>query len=150
VRPKLNPQRCRFRLAIGRSAIDRFGVFTLEAIPARKKVIQYTGKRIGLREIIRRSKKILRKRNPDRNYLFSLNDRWSLDASVGGSGAEFANHSCDPNLIARVTRTSIWFVSRKRIGTGEELTLDYKIREGCYPFPCHCGSPKCRGTMERK
>lgn len=112
--------------------------------------MQYTGERIGVKEGFRRAAKFRRAGNPGRNYLFCLNSRWLLDGAVGGSGAEYVNHSCDPNVIALATRTRILFFSRKRIKEGEELTLDYRICEGTYSFPCHCGSRRCRGTMELK
>jgi SET domain-containing protein len=80
-------------------------------------------------------------------YLARLNSRYILDGIVGGSGAEFVNHSCEPNLLTRRSRDRLFFVSRRNIRAGEELTIDY-----CYPIklrrvPCHCGAKRCRGTL---
>ena len=35
-----------------------------------------------------------------RTYLFTLDNYWTLDGAVGGSGAELINHSCTPNLYS--------------------------------------------------
>jgi SET domain-containing protein len=142
--PGFGSKLAEFNLRIGRSRIERYGVFAGEAIPPRKRVIQYTGERIGEREALRRAMKQLWAGKAGRIYTVRLNRRWKLDGSVGGSGAELINHSCDPNLTMRQIRGQIFLYSFKKISTGEELTLDYGFRCSC---PCLCGSSKCRGTM---
>ena len=52
--PRIDPAACRFRLRLGESRIHRWGVYADEAIPARRRVIEYTGERIDLREAFRR------------------------------------------------------------------------------------------------
>lgn len=118
-------------------------MFAQEVIPRGNRVIQYTGERISQREACRRAAHISFARNAGRIYLICLNRRSTLDGAVGGSGAEFINHSCDPNLTMRRLRGQIFLYSFKRIKAGEELTVDYGFR--C--CPCRCGSAKCRGTM---
>jgi uncharacterized protein len=142
--PRLNPELAHFKLQIRRSRIERFGVFTEEPIPPDKMVIQYTGERISEREAKRRALRKFLAGKPERVYLVRLNRRSSLDGSVGGSGAEFINHSCEPNLTMRRIRGRIFLYSFRKIRAGEELTADYGFR--C-PCPCRCGSSKCRGTM---
>jgi uncharacterized protein len=144
--PRLNPKLACFRLAIRHSRIERFGVFTEETIPSGKRIIQYTGERITEREAKRRAVRMFRAGKERRVYLVGLNRRssLSLDGAVGGSGAEFINHSCDPNLTMRRIRGQIFLYSFRRIRVGEELTVDYGFRCSC---PCRCGSSKCRGTM---
>jgi len=142
--PRLRPNRSCFELLISRSRIERFGVFAKEAIPPRKKVIEYTGERVSAREANRRVVRMFLSGKAERIYLVNLNRRWKLDGSVGGSGAEFINHSCDPNLTVRRIRGRIFLYSFRKIKEGEELTLDYGFRCSC---PCRCGSSKCRGTM---
>ena len=44
---KLDKKECKFKLKLGRSSIHRWGVYAKERIPAKKKVIEYTGERIG-------------------------------------------------------------------------------------------------------
>jgi SET domain-containing protein len=133
-----------FQLHIRRSRVDRFGVFAGEMIPAGKRVIQYTGEKISDREALRRAIRQFSAGKAKRTYSFHLKRGWKMDGSVGGSGAEFINHSCDPNLTVRRMRGRIFLYSFRRIKAGEELTLDYGFRCSC---PCNCGSRHCRGTM---
>jgi uncharacterized protein len=136
-----------FRLRVRRSPIHRFGVFALKAIPAHRKVIEYTGELISAREWRKRNRRrrLAGRRRPV--YYFRLNRHWGIDAAVGGSGAELINHGCDPNIKARKIRNHILYFSRRRIRSGEELTIDYRFRWRARRDPCHCGSPKCRGTI---
>jgi SET domain-containing protein len=141
--PRLREEFCRFRLEHGPSAIHRWGIFARETIPARRRVIQYTGERIDKREVQRRSWR-------ENVYFFGLNQREALDGAIGGSGAEYINHSCEPNLYARVKGGVIWLVSLRRIAAGEELLLDYRLRGFPYLVPCYCGAASCRGYMNEK
>ena len=107
--PRIDPRYARFRLAIRESSIHRRGVYALERIPARRKVIEYIGERISRRETKRRGQGPL-------TYLFTLDDYWTIDGAVGGSGAEIINHSCDPNLRACIVGGHILYISRRAIG----------------------------------
>jgi tetratricopeptide (TPR) repeat protein len=137
----INARLARFHLIVRRSPIDRLGVFAVEPIPARRRVIIYTGERIGRREAMRRSSRAC-------SYLFAVTGGW-LDGAIGGSGAEYVNHSCAPNLRARKIRNRIVYVSRRAIAEGEELTIDYAYPADVEPVRCHCGAPGCRGTINR-
>jgi SET domain-containing protein len=139
-----------FRLQVFRSPIDRYGVIAGEAIPRGRKVIEYTGERISQREATRRFRQILRHGKNKRFYFFVLNRRWVIDGAIGGSGAELINHSCDPNLARRRIRGHILYFSRRRIRSGEELTVDYHYSRDTVILPCRCGSLKCRGTINVK
>ncbi len=138
--PKIDPRYACYRMQVRRSRIHRWGVFALEAIPARRKVIEYTGEKISRRETKRRSERPL-------ICLFELNSYWCVDGAVGGSGAELINHSCDPNLFSAVMKGHIIYMSRRAIRAGEELTVDYRFAKDMERIPCGCGSPKCRGTI---
>ena len=73
-----------------------------------------------------------------------------IDGSTGGSGAEFVNHSCEPNLIVDIAEGRVYFVSAREIACGEELLLDYRLRADDHdapPMPCRCGAPGCRGFL---
>jgi SET domain-containing protein len=143
-RPRLNSKLACFKLRIRPSRVERFGVFAEETIPPRKRVIQYTGERISQREAMRRTVRMFLAEKAGRVYSVRLNRRSSLDGSVGGSGAEFINHSCDPNLTVRKIRGQIFLYSFRKIKAGKELTVDYGFH--C-SRPCRCGSSKCGGTM---
>lgn len=136
----INLERACYRLSVRPSAIHRMGVFADEPIPPRRKVIEYTGERISQREAERRW-------NPTHSYLFDLNDRSQLDGAIGGSGAEYINHSCTPNLRSRILRDHILYFSDRAIRPGEELTIDYHYEADLDPIPCSCGTAECRGTM---
>ena len=135
-----------FRLQIRKSTIHRCGLFAAESVPANRKVIEYTGK------ILNRNQ-AKAKRDAYRLYLFSLDERvyWFVDGADGGSGAEFINHSCDPNLRAVVRGRRVFYFSKRAIRTGEELTLDYNLDSQCEQrVPCLCGSGNCRGTINKQ
>jgi uncharacterized protein len=138
------------RLRVGRSSIHRMGVFAAEDIVRGRKIIEYTGERITHREARKRFVKFWRSRKRGKGiYLFYVNKRWVIDGAVGGSGAGYINHACDPNLRARRIRGHIFYFSRKPIRKGEELTVDYRFARNAARVVCHCGSSACRGTINR-
>ena len=149
--PQITPSSTRWRLRVDASPIQGLGVFALEDIPANRKVIEYTGERISEREAVARFEKIWRSSGDEKKIcLFRLNKRYMLDGAVGGSGAEIINHGCDPNLTKRLTRGHIFYYSRRTIRANEELTVDYEFSEDAVPVACRCGSPICRGTINRR
>jgi SET domain-containing protein len=139
--PTISPNYACFRLEIRPSRIHGWGVYALEPIPARRKVIEYTGEPISRRETKRRalSSKMI--------YLFTLDKYWTLDGSVGGSGAEYVNHSCNPNIYSVITRGHILYMSKRAIKRNEELTVDYHFAKDVDRVPCICGAANCRGTI---
>jgi SET domain-containing protein len=139
----IDPSYACFRLEIRRSSIHHRGVFALEPIPRGRKVIEYTGERISRRETKRRGAGRV-------TYLFTLDDYWTLDGAVNGSGAEIVNHSCDPNLYTWIFKGHILYMSKRRIEKGEELTVDYLFSKEIGRVPCACGSSNCRGTINVK
>ena len=138
--PIIDPRHACFRLEIRESRIHRRGVYALERIPARRKVIEYTGERINRRETKRRGLGAI-------TYLFALDSYWTIDGAIGGSGAEIINHSCDPNLTSCIMRGHILYMSRRAIEAGEELTVDYRFSDKTGPVKCQCGARNCRGVI---
>ena len=138
--PTINPRYACFRLIVKPSVIHRWGVFAGERIPINKKVVEYTGERISRKETKIRAERPL-------NYIFTLNKYWALDGSVGGSGAEFINHCCEPNIRTWVYKEHILYMSKRVILPGEELTVDYHFDKDVDKVPCACGAPGCRGTI---
>lgn len=122
-------------------------MFALEPIPRNRKVIEYLGKRLTWRETWRLLRKLWRLGERTNVYLFRLNRRWVINGAVGGNGSQFINHCCDANLSVRRIRGHLMFFSRRNIRAGEELTFDYRFRSYVPKTACHCGSPKCRGTI---
>jgi SET domain-containing protein len=141
--PRISERHACYRLSVRPSKIHRWGVFAEEPIPKGRKIIEYTGERISRRETARRAGRKL-------NYLFTLDSYWTLDGSVGGSGAEFINHSCAPNCYAWIFKGHILYMAARDIQPGEELTIDYRFDPDVPKVPCGCGSPACRGTINLK
>ena len=143
VQPRVDNAATAFQLEARPSPIHRFGIFTAQAIPANVRVIEYTGERISYREAERR-------RERPYLYLFWVAPGRLIDGAVGGSGAEFINHSCEPNLVVDIAEGRVFFASLREIATGEELLLDYRVRadtSDAPPMPCRCGAASCRGFL---
>ena len=140
-KPVIDKRYACFRLRVRRSRIHRWGVYADEAIPTGRKVIEYTGEKVDLAEFERRKETL---------YLFELDKEWTIDGNVGGSGAEFINHSCEPNLATRILKGHILYFSLRPIAKGEELTVDYNYGDHDELMVCGCGSKRCRGTINVK
>jgi SET domain-containing protein len=58
------------------------------------------------------------------------------------------NHSCDPNAYVLYKDQHSFFMARRDIPAGEEITCDYNLNiTGGTAWPCHCGAARCRGTV---
>lgn len=139
--PTIDKRYAAFALEIRPSRIHRWGVYAAERIPPRRKIIEYTGEKISRRETKRRGEE------RDLHYLFTLNSYWTVDGSVGGSGAEFINHSCEPNVFSKIVHGHILYFSKRAIEPGEELLIDYRFEKDMETVPCSCGAKRCRGTI---
>ena len=82
--------------------------------------------------------------------MFTISSYWALDGSVGGSGAEFINHSCDPNIRGWICKGHILYMAQRDIQPGEELTIDYHFDPDVEEVNCTCGAANCRGTINVK
>jgi SET domain-containing protein len=141
--PSVNPKCACFRLSVRPSEIHRWGVYAEEFIPKGRKIMEYTGERCNRRETAKRAGGKL-------NYMFTLDSYWTLDGSVGGSGAEFVNHCCDPNCYAWIFRGHILYRAARDIQPGQELTIDYRFQAEVDQVKCFCSAPNCRGTINLK
>ncbi len=58
------------------------------------------------------------------------------------------NHSCDPNSWLLYEADDCFFVARREISMGEEITCDYNINiaDGS-SWPCRCKAARCRGIV---
>jgi len=141
-RPRIDPKYAGYKLSIRKSKIHRFGVYAEERIPANRKVIEYTGERLNRHETKRRGE-------GEYTYLFTLNKYWTLDGAFGGSGAEIINHSCEPNVVSRIMKGHVIYMSLRTIEPGEEITVDYNFEYVGDRTSCACGTRSCRSVMER-
>ena len=138
--PAIDPRYCRYHLRVAKSKIHGWGVYADQDIPANRKVIEYAGEKLYPEEAERRG---------TTPYLFVLDDYWTVDGGVGGSGAQLINHSCEPNLVSRVMKGHILYMSLAEISKGEELTIDYNYDDTDETMPCRCGKASCRGIINR-
>jgi SET domain-containing protein len=143
--PQVDERYTNFKLSIRPSKIHRWGLYAEEDIPARRKIMEYTGERLNRIQTKRRSEEQGRM-----IYLFTLNSYWTLDGAVGGSGAQYVNHCCDPNITTVIRNEHIIYMSRRAIKKGEELTVDYHFAKDIEKYVCKCGAANCRGTINLK
>ena len=139
--PAIDLHYCCYRLRVAPSKIHRWGVYAAEDIPANRKVIEYTGEKVNRHEA---------KRRATTPYLLVLNKYWTIDGGVRGSGAELINHSCEPNLVSRIMKGHILYMSLRPIPKGEELLVDYNYDHTDETMRCLCGGRNCRGTINRR
>lgn len=130
------------------SSIHNKGLFANALIREGERIIQYTGEKISKKEGDKRSDKQEDTGVP--MVIFELDKKYDLDASVGGSGAEYANHSCNPNAESESDNGEIWLIALKDINPDEEITYDYYFAADAEHSPCICGSGKCVGKINRK
>jgi SET domain-containing protein len=129
-------------LAIGKSAIEGKGCFSVVAFKRARKIAEYTGQKITNAEANRRaSRRKLR--------ICAINNRWSLDGSRGGNGTHYINHSCEPNAFMKILYGHILFIATRDIQPGEEITIDYESTLHSDEKKCVCGAPSCRGTINK-
>jgi SET domain-containing protein len=157
--PSRMPTHMTRRIKQRRSPIHGNGVFASTDIPKETELVEYQGR-------------LLTHAQADRAYggttesghtfLFTLNDRYVIDANVDGNVARWINHSCAPNCEAvieeddrdRRHKDKVLIQAMRDIRPGEELTYNYGIvlDERHTPklkklWGCRCGAPRCTGTM---
>ena len=126
-------------LVVRPSPIHSVGVYTTTPIRKGARVVEYTGPRITPEEADRLYDGL------SRTYLYGLDDGKTV---IDGEGlGAYLNHSCDPNCEVDEIKGRVWLFAVRDIASGEELVWDYNLYDDEEPAPCHCGSPKCRGTM---
>lgn len=132
-----------------RSQIHGMGLYAKEEIDVGEFIIEYVG------EIIRKSVADMREKEYTRqgmgdSYMFRLSGDQVIDATRRGGIARFINHSCEPNVIAKIisvgSQDKIVFYSKRAIKVDEELTYDYKFdfEADDKKIPCLCGAASCR------
>ncbi|HEX8096949.1 MAG TPA: SET domain-containing protein-lysine N-methyltransferase [Pyrinomonadaceae bacterium] len=129
-------------LAVKESAINGKGCFAAKAFRRGHKIAEYAGQKISNAEANRRARRrVLR--------ICAVNNRWSLDGSRGGNGTHYINHSCEPNCYMKILYGHILFFALRDIRPGEEITLDYESTLHPDTKRCTCGTPACRGTINK-
>ncbi len=147
------------RIALRRSPIHGNGVFAVTDIPKGIELLEYRGRRMTHAQIDRLYADTT---DTGHTFLFTLNDRYVLDANFDGNIARWINHSCRPNCEAVIEedegkdprKDRIKIQTIRALRAGDELTYDYGIDVGERLTPrlkklwaCRCGSSRCIGTM---
>lgn len=147
------------RIVARRSPIHGNGVFAAVDIAAGTTLIEYRG---TLRTHAQADKRYPGNADTGHTFLFTLNERYVLDANEGGNIARWINHSCDPNCQSSLEEDAggnarkdrVMIEALRDIRAGEELCYDYGITLAERHTPrlkaiwaCRCGAPRCTGTM---
>ncbi|MFT4198029.1 MAG: SET domain-containing protein-lysine N-methyltransferase [Pseudoxanthomonas sp.] len=147
------------KIATRKSAIHGNGMFAVAPIKKGERLIEYKGRRRTHAQVDREE---AGDADSGHTFLFTLNDRYVIDANYEGNSARWINHSCDPNCEAVIDehegadrrRDRVFIEAIRDIAPGEELTYNYGIRLD-QPhtarmkkiWACRCGARKCTGTM---
>lgn len=148
------------RIVQRRSPIHGNGVFAKVDLAAGEELVEYVGRLLTHAQADRLYADT---GDSGHTFLFTLNERYVIDANVDGNVARWINHSCAPNCRAvheegggngRADRVLI--ETLRPIAAGEELTYDYgivleqRLTERLKRiWACRCGAPDCTGTMLR-
>ena len=129
-------------LVVKDSAIEGRGLFATENLPEGEIVLRLSGRLVSTDEL----RHLIEQANADPSHSYVDTLTIYEDAHLvlpPGTLIHFGNHSCDPNM---------WHVgpyeiaTRRAVGIGEELTIDYGTQSGADGFSmvCSCGTPLCR------
>ena len=111
--------------------VTGLGLFAAAPIPAHKRIIEYIGTLVPLKEVDERPGK----------YYFEVNTKWAIDGRDRSNLARYINHSCRPNAQAFVSGHRVWIWSKKQIEASDEITVDYGreyFEEIIEPIGCKC------------
>lgn len=108
------------------------GLFASHEIKKGETIIEYLGN-------------ILNKEQCDavkaNKYLFEVNRNKTIDGSPRWNTARYVNHACIPNAEAENRKSRIFYVAKRAIHPGEEITVDYGeeyVNEFIKPYGCKC------------
>lgn len=147
------------RFAARRSPIHGNGVFAVASIRKGETIVEYKGRLMTHAQADR-----LYGDGADtgHTFLFTLNERYIIDANRDGNTARWINHSCAPNCEALVYEADdgnarhdrVMIEALRDIAPGEELTYNYGIvldvphtTRMKKLWACRCGAPGCTGTL---
>lgn len=147
------------RFVARRSPIHGNGVFATAVIHKGDFIIQYKGRQITH---ARADREYGDGADTGHTFLFTLNEKYIIDANVGGNSARWINHSCEPNCEASIEEADdgdprhdrVIIEALRDIQPGEELSYNYGITLDVPHsaamkklWACRCGSPTCTGTL---
>lgn len=136
-------------IVAGKSGIHGIGLFSLTGYRKGDFVIEYAG------ELIRSPLADLREARYDAEglgtYFFRIDELQIVDATVKSNRARFTNHSCDPNMSAKIAhvrgRDLVVLLATRDIPPFSELTFNYQLPYEDKKLQCLCNSWNCVGVM---
>ena len=131
-------------IKVSKSKIHGTGVYAGEFIADGRFIIEYTGEKITSAEGTRRESE-----NPGHTFVFSIDEKWDIDAAFGGNDSRFINHSCGPNAETVIENGRIRIFALRDIKEGEEITFDYSFDKNDAHAACKCSSKSCRGRINK-
>ena len=137
----IRPAYQKFEVSVRRSAIDGYGVFAAEAVPAHRKIGEIRGETISVSEARRRVQ------GQARIMMVEISARKAIDASASTDPMRFTNHACQANARLQVRDGRIEFYALRAITPGEEITVNYGETHHAGTLACRCGQPGCAGWL---
>lgn len=107
------------------------GLFAVEDIKKGACIIEYVGRVISKEEEYKSNSL----------YLFEINSKKTIDGRDRSNIARYVNHSCRPNVEPEIYKGQVFYMAKKNIKAGEELTFDYGkeyFDEHIKPKGCRC------------
>lgn len=139
--PVVQPAYQKYTVDVRRSAIDGFGVFCAEPVPARRKVGEIRGETISVQQAR------IRATRAERIMIVELSAKKAIDFSRSTDPMRYTNHSCRPNARLVIRNGRVEFYAARDIQPGEEITVDYGQTHHDGKLACCCGAPGCRGAL---
>jgi len=136
-------RKAKIRYRIGRSRIHGRGVFATERIRKGARIVEYLG------EIITDDEAERRGQGRRHVWFFDLDCGHVIDGNPKLPGP-CVNHSCGPNCFTEIVDGRVFILADRTIQKGEELTYDYRLDPEAQIWRCHCGAPRCRGTINMR
>ncbi|MGN6185636.1 MAG: SET domain-containing protein [Thermoanaerobaculia bacterium] len=127
-------------LEVRPSRIHGKGVFARKRLAARRKIGEFLGELISVREARRRAK------HAAVVTIVEFEDGKALDVATDPC-LRYVNHSCRPNTFLRRANRRVELYTLRDIKPGEELTCDYGETHHEGTLPCQCGAEGCRSLL---
>jgi uncharacterized protein len=139
------------RVIVRRSPVHGKGVFALQRIAARERVLEYKGEVRSWREAVRRHQ---RHGVDGHTFFFGLSDGRVIDGSQNGNSARWLNHACTANCEAIEDAGRVFIETLQDIDAGQELFIEYLLavddpvdEDTRRQYACRCGATSCRRSM---
>ena len=114
---KSKSRRRAVQIEVRESGVHGRGVYTMQFIRKRTRVIEYAGERVSWEHAPDYP-------NDPHTFNFGLENGDVINPEISGNDARWINHSCDPNCEAVEEDDRIFIHAIRNIEAGEELFYD--------------------------